>query len=176
MQWYVYLTTILAAAVLGWVALDLLGRPIRTLFDLRREVLEQLFVLGNISLPKPRETAISSREIREYDHAVRNAREAQRTFRDLGSRLLAFAENEPAIRNTLAAIGLNLVAAGNGLIALSVAYSRHNTNRAGFRNQIEKALCVTNVAAAASRQRPRRNNEIEFQTKFIYIRDITLST
>jgi hypothetical protein len=61
-------------------------------------------VLGNISLPKPRETAVSSREIREYDQAVRNVRQAQRIFRDLGSRMLAFGENEPAARNVVGAM------------------------------------------------------------------------
>jgi hypothetical protein len=176
MQWYVYLTTISATAVLGWVALDILGRPIRAFFDLRRNVLEQMLVLGNISLPKPRETAVSSREIHEYDQAMRNVREAQRIFRDLGSQLLAFGENEPAARNALAAIGLNLVSAGSGLIGLSVAYSRPDSDRAGFRNQIEKALRLTDAAPAASRQPPRRDNEIEYQTKFIYLRDIGLST
>ena len=63
MLWYVDLMTISATAVLGWVALELLGRPIRALLDLRRSVLEQMLVVGNISLPNPRETAVSSREI-----------------------------------------------------------------------------------------------------------------
>ena len=126
-------------------------------------------------MPNPRETAVSSREIREYNQAVRNVREAQRIFRDLGSQLLAFGENEPAARNALAAIGLNLVAAGGGLIRLSVAYSRLDADRAVLRNQIEKALRLTDAAPVASRKRPRRDNEIEFQTKFVYFRDISLS-
>jgi hypothetical protein len=176
MQWYVFLITISATAVLGWVALELLGRPIRAFFELRRKVLEQLHVLGNISLPKPRETAVSSREIHEYDQAVRNVRDARRIFRDLGSQLLAFGENEPATRNAVGLLGLNLVAAGSGLIKLSEAYSRPDTDRASLRNQIEKALRVTDAAPAASRQRPRRDNEIEYQTKFIYLRDISSST
>ena len=170
MQWYVFLITISATAVLGWVALELLGRPIRAFFELRRKVLEQLLVLGNIALPKPRETAVSSRDIREYDQAVRNVREAQRVFRDLGSQLLAFGENEPAARNALVAMGLNLVAAGSGLIGRSVAYSRTDTDRAGLRIQIERALRSTDAAPAASRQRPRHDNEIEYQTKFNYLR------
>jgi hypothetical protein len=177
MQWYVYLITISATTVLGWLVFELLGRPIRAFFGLRRRILERMLVLGNISLPKPRETAVSSREIREYNQAVRNVREAQRSFRNLGFRLLAFCENEPATRNALGLMGLNLVAAGSGLIKLSEAYSRPDADRAGLRNQIEKALRVTDAApAAASSQRPRRDNAIEYQTKFIYLRDISLST
>ena len=103
MESYVYLTTILATVFLAWVLLELLGRPIRALFELRRKVLEQLLVRGNIPLPKPRETAVSSREIHEYDQAMRNAREAQRVFSELGSRLLSFSENEPGACKAVAA-------------------------------------------------------------------------
>lgn len=176
MQWYVYLTTIAATAVLGLFGYELLGRPIRAFFELRRKIVKQMLVLGNISLPKPRETAVSSREIREYNQAVRDVREAQRIFRNLGFRLLALGENEPATRNALGLLGWNLVTAGRGLIKLSEAYSRLDIDRAGLRNQIEKALRMTDAAPAASRQRPRGDNAIEYQTKFIYFRDISLST
>jgi hypothetical protein len=67
---------------------------------------------------------------------------------------------------------VNLVAAGSGLIKLSEAYSRPDTDRAGLRNQIKKALRATDVAPAAFRQ---RHNAIEYQTKFLYLRDIGLS-
>lgn len=176
MLWYVYLMTISATAVLGWVALELLGRPIRTLFDLRRNVREQMLVLGNISLPNPRETAVSSREIHEYDQAMRNLRQAQCIFRDLGSQLLAFGENEPVAANALASIGLNPVAAGSALIGLSVGYCRPDTDRAGLCNQIENALRLTCAAPTAARQRSRRDHEIEYRTEFVYLRDISLST
>jgi hypothetical protein len=175
MQWYVYLTTIAATLVLGLFGCELLGRPIRTFFALRRKILAQMLVLKNIPMPKPRELAISSLEIREYNRAVRNVREAQRIFRNLGFRLLAFGENEPATRNALGLLGLNLVAAGGGLIKLSEAYARPDTDRAGLQNQVKRALGVTDVAPAASRQRPQRDTAIEYQTSFIYLRDISLS-
>ena len=176
MQWYVYLTTIAATVVLGLFGYELLGRPMRAFFALRRKILTQMFVFKNIPFPKPREAAVSSREIREYNQAVRHVREAQRIFRNLGFRLLAFSENEPATRNALGLLGFNLAAAGSGLIKLSEAYPRPDTDRGGLRNQIEKALRVTDAAPAASSQRPRRDNLIEYQTKFIYLRDISLST
>jgi hypothetical protein len=175
MQWYVYLTTISATAVLGGFAFELLGRRIRAFLELRRKILDQMLVRGNISLPKPREMAVTSREIREYDQAVRNVREAQRIFRNLGFRLLAFGENEPATRNALGFLGLNLVTAGSDLIKLSEAYPRPDTDRAGLQNQIKAALGVADAAPAASRQRPQRQNEIQYWTKSIYARDIGLS-
>jgi len=69
MQWYVYLITTSAAVVFSWSSLVLFGRPVRVLFHLRREILQQLLALENISAPRPRETAVSSREIREYGEA-----------------------------------------------------------------------------------------------------------
>lgn len=175
MQWYVYLTTIAATAALGLFGFELLGRPIRAFFALRRRILTQMLALKNIPLPKPRELAISSREIREYDRAVAGVRTAQRIFRNLGFQLLAFGENEPATSNALGLLGLNLVAAGTGLIRLSEAYSRPGTDRAGLRNQVKKALRATDAVPAASRHRPQRHHAIEYQTKFLYLRDIGLS-
>ena len=176
MQWYVYLITLSASAVLGWFASELLGRPIRAFFELRRKILEQMRVLGNISLPKPREMAVSSRQILEYEQAMRNVREAQRIFRNLGFRLLAFVENEPAARNALGLLGFNLIAAGSELIKLSEVYPRPDTDRAGFQNQIRRALGVTYASLAASRQRPQREKQIKYWTKSIYARYTGLSS
>lgn len=168
MQWYVYLITISASAILGWFVLELLGRPIRAFIELRRKILEQMRVLGNISLPKPREMAVSSWQIREYDRAVRNMREAQRIFRNLGFRLLAFGENEPATSNALGLLGFNLVAAGSELIKLSEAYPRPDTDHAGLQNQIKRALGATDAASTASRQRAQREKQIKYWTKSIH--------
>ena len=176
MQWYVYLITLSASAALGWFASELLGRPIRAFFELRRRILEQVRVLGNISPPKPREMAVSSQQIRDYDQAVRNVREAQRIFRNLGFRLLAFVENEPATRNVLGLLGFNLVAAGSELIKLSEVYPRPDTDRAGLQNQIRRALGVTDATPAASRQRPRRKKRIKYWTRSIYARYTDLSS
>lgn len=73
----------------------LLGRLIQSLFRFRRKALERILFFEQISLPSPKELAIGSHAIHEYDQAVRNVREAQRTFRDLGNQLLALSEREP---------------------------------------------------------------------------------
>jgi hypothetical protein len=163
MQCYLYATTISAIAFLGWVVLELLGRPIRALFDLRRKVLKQILVYGNISFPKPRETAVTSREIHEFDQAMRNVREAQRVFSTLGSKLLAFSENEPAACNAMAAFGFNSAAAGSDLVRLSVAFSRRDTDRARLCNQIKKSLRLTDAAPGTSCQCPGPHREIDIR-------------
>jgi hypothetical protein len=145
MQWYVYLLMISAMTVLAWAALEVLWRPIRALLDLRRSVLEQMLAFENLSLPNPRETAVSSRQIHEYDQAMRNIKQAQYIFQELGSQLLAFGENEPVAAGAVASMGLHPVAAGNALVRLSVGYSRRDFDRAGLRSQVESALRLTSA-------------------------------
>jgi hypothetical protein len=149
MQWYLSIVTISAAGILGWFTLGLLGVPIRALLELRHKILEQMLVFENITPPRPRELAVSSRKINEYDQAVRSVREAQRTFRDLGSQLLAFVENEPGAYNALAAIGLNVAEAGNRLVEFAASYARPDIDRADLRRQIKKALRATDAAAVS---------------------------
>jgi len=175
MQSYVYLITISATVVIGWIALELLGRPIRALFDLRGKILKQLVMHGNIPLPKPRESAVSSREIREYDRAVKRVRAVQHIFHDLGSQLLAFAENEPAVSTAIGFFGLNAVAAGRALISLSESYSRPRIDRVSLQHRIERALRASCEATTPVRQ-PRRDTIIKFQTEPMYLRDIGLFT
>lgn len=175
MQWYVYVITISAPLVLSWVALELLGRPIRALVGIRRNVREQMLVVGNLSLPRPREMAVSSRDIREHDQAMRNMREAQRILHDLGCRLLAFGENERAICIAMELFGLNIISAGRGLINLSEAYLRPEIDRAGLRNEVQRALRITGAAAPASR-RPQLDSLTEFQTESMDLRGTVSST
>ena len=160
MQWYVYLLMISAAAVLAWAALETLGRPIRALLDLRRSVLEQMLVFENLSMPNPRETAVSSRQIHEYDQAVRNVKQAQYIFQELGSQLLAFGENEPVAAVAVASMGLHPVAAGNALVRLSAGYSRRDSDRAGLRSQVESALRLTWALPGDRHGRLPRDNGI----------------
>ena len=155
MQWYVYLITISATVFLGWTAIELLGRPLRAWLSLRRSILEQILALEGILLPKPRETAVSSREIREYDQAIRKVKEAQRIFSNLGSQLLAFGENESVICAAMGFFGFKIAAAGSGLISLSEAYSQADSDRAGLINEIKKALRLIGPAPTSSRRTQR---------------------
>lgn len=171
MQWYVYLITIPAAAFLTQAAVDLVGRPLRMVFRLRCTTLERMRSFRNASLPRPRELAISSREIREYDHAVRNVRKAHCSFRDLGAQLLAFSENEPAIRVVMALLGFNIALAGRELINLSEIYASATTDSDELRREIGKAFRATRAALAAS-PRPSRDNLIRIRLEPMYLRDV----
>jgi len=170
MQWYVYLITIPAAALLGQVAVELVGKPIRSVFRLRRKALERMLSFAKMPLPRPRELAISTRAIHEYDQAARNVREARGTFRDLGTQLLALSESEPIIRILMNLLGLNIVMAGHELINLSEVYATATTEGDGIRHEIEEAFHATNIALAASR-RLSRNSLIKIRLEPMVLRD-----
>jgi hypothetical protein len=140
MQWYISIITVAGTGALGWVILEFVGRPIRAFFDLRRQVRRQMLLLANVTPPKPREAVSSSREIKEYDEALKTIREAQRRLRELGSQMLALGESEVAARTAMAPLGFDPIAAGRGLIGLSDTYDRHGAERAEFRSKIEAAL------------------------------------
>ncbi|WP_298254877.1 hypothetical protein [Bradyrhizobium sp.] len=152
MQWYVCLITIPAAFFIGQVIVELIGRQTRTILQLRNRALERMLAFRNLQLPGPRELAVSSREIRCYDEAVRNVRHAQGTFAELGAQLLAFAESEPTIRALMALCGLDIVLAGHELIKLSEIYAAAKIDSDELRRAIEGVRQATLTALAASRQ------------------------
>jgi hypothetical protein len=157
MQWYVYLVTISATAYLGQVAVELVKRPVLTILRLRRTALGRMIAFSKISLPKPREMAVSSLEIRQYNQAVRNAKDAQRTFRDLGVRLLLLSETESAIRAVMKSLGLDIGRAGQELIHLSEIYATAMTDSEQLRREIAKSVLRTCAALAAYRDHSRNN-------------------
>jgi hypothetical protein len=170
MQWYVYLIAISTTALLGRIAVEILSRPTRTVLRLRRIALERMLYFGKRSLPRPRELAISSREIHEYDQAVRNVKEAQHTFGTLGTQLLALGESEPAVRILMALFGLNIVLAGQELINLSEVYATAKTDSDELRHAIETPLRATGIALGAS-SRGSRDGLIKIRLEPMYLAD-----
>jgi hypothetical protein len=153
MQWYVYLITVPAVLFLGQVAVELMGRPVQTILRLRREVLERLLAFRDMKLPRPRETAVSSQQIREHNWAAQNVRQAQRTFFDLGGQLVAFNETEPTICALITFCGIDIVLAGNELINLAHVYAAAKSDSGKVRRAIEEAHHAANCALAVSHRR-----------------------
>jgi hypothetical protein len=170
MQWYVHLMTASAAVLCCRSLLILFGRPVRVLIDVRRVVLAQLLAYQNIALPKPRESAVTSRQIREYDEDVRKLREAERVFRDLGSQLLSFREIEPTLCAVLRLFGLDIVAAGSRLNDLAQTYSRPGSERADLQHEVENALRA--AAPTRSRRQSQSSHLLNYQHRFLQLRDV----
>src|ERR1700721_2100927 len=146
MQWYVYLITISAVLFLGRVTVELIGRPIQTILRLRHVALERMLAFRNMQLPGPRELAVSSREIRKYDEASRNVRQAGTTFAALGVQLLAFGESEPTLCILMALCGLDVLLAGQELINLADAYAAAKIDSDEHRRAIKQAHQATTIA------------------------------
>jgi hypothetical protein len=140
MQWYVNLLTVAVTAACGWFAFEFLGRPIRNFLDLRQLVRHQMLFLANVPAPQPRETCVTSEQIQRYHIDLKNAREAQRILRDLGSQMLAFGESETAACIAIKPFGFDPSLAGRNLIGLSNSLDRYGTDRAAFRKSVEEAL------------------------------------
>jgi hypothetical protein len=155
MHWYVYPLAAFAGVFLGHFLVDQVGQPIRSVLRLRRMALERIALFRNATLPMPRELATTSQAIHEHDRAVRNLRGALVAFHDLGTRLLAIGESEPAIRILMSLLGFNVVRAGRALIALSRTCAMAGIDSDENRRAIGRALRATRIALRAFRPRSR---------------------
>jgi len=171
MQWYVYLIMIPAVFFLGQITVELFGQPLQAILQLRQQVLERLLAFRDITLPKPRETAVSSQQIREHDWAVRNVRQAQVTFSDLGARLVALSETERTICALMTFCGLDVALAGHELIKLSQAYAVAKCDSEAARGTIEDAHHAASCALTVSRRRSGGDRLTKIRLEPMYLRD-----
>ncbi len=158
MHWYVYPLAAFAIVFLGHFLVDQVGQPIRNVLRLRRMALERIALFRNAALPRPRELATTSQAIHEHDRAVRNLRGALVAFHDLGTRLLAIGESEPAVRILMSLLGFNVVRAGRALIALSRTCAMAGIDSDENRRAVGWALHATRIVLGAFR--PRSHDEL----------------
>jgi hypothetical protein len=170
MQWYAYLITIPAVFFLGQVAVELFGQPIQMILRLRQQALESLLAFRVIKMPRPRETAVSSQQIREHDLAARNVRQAQLTFADLGARLVALRETEPTICAMMTLCGLDIVLAGHELIRLSQVYALARSDSGERRQAIEGAYHAAIDTLTLSRRRSGGDELTKIRLEPMYLR------
>lgn len=140
MFWYVIFISVATAGALAWFALELVGRPVRKFFDLRRSVHDHMLSLADVPTPQARETCVTSEQIRRYDLDLKKAREAQRILRELASQMVAFAANERAASFAIRLFGFDASAAGGALMKLADALDRHGPQRASAHRSVEAAL------------------------------------
>jgi hypothetical protein len=155
MHWYVYPLAAFSSVFLGHFLVDQVGQPIRNALRLRRMALARMMLFRKVALPRPRELATTSQAIHEHDRAVRNLRGALVAFHDLGARLLAIGESEPAVRILMSFVGFNIVQAGHALIALSQTCAMAEIDSDENRRAIGRALHATGIALGAFRPRSR---------------------
>jgi hypothetical protein len=135
----------LLAGALGWVALEFFGRPLRKFFDLRGEIIRQLVRFANV---RARYTPITDRSGKEVlvdqllsDAELQRLTLAMDTFRDLGSQMSAFANNETFALRAAKTFGYDPALASSSLIGLSNSIHTHGAPERIFnREALAKAL------------------------------------
>lgn len=170
MHWYVYPLAAFASVFLGHFVVDQVGQPIRSVLRLRRIAIDRITIFRKVALPKPRELATTSQAIHEHERAVRNLRAALAAFYNLGTRLLAIGENEPAVRILMSLLGLDAVQAGRALIALSRTCAVAGIDSDENRRAIGRALHAAGIALGAFRPRSR-DALINIRLEPMYLRE-----
>jgi hypothetical protein len=170
MHWYVYPLAAFASVFLGHFLVDQIGQPIRSTRRLRRMALERIMLFRKAALPRPRELATTSQAILEHELAVHNLRAALAAFYNLGSRLLAIGESEPAVRILMRLLGLDVVQAGRALIALSRTCAMAGVDSDENRRAIGWELKATEIALGAVRPRSR-DELINIRLEPMYLRE-----
>jgi hypothetical protein len=110
MQGLLGFLAIAATGAFGWFALEFVGRPVRSFFDLRLQVRQQMHFLANVWLPE-KKPVMTLEDQQEYDQELERVHEMRRTVRELGSNMLAFGESEWWANRFLNAVGYHAAAA-----------------------------------------------------------------
>src|SRR5258708_1068810 len=97
--------------ILGWFVTAFVAQPLRPFFDLRSQVSETLLKYPNESpiTPENARTPSQKREAGELYYRFIEARDA---FRDLGAKMLAFAETEGFARRVVTILHMKPERAG----------------------------------------------------------------
>lgn len=115
------------------------GRPIRDFFTLRTEIRHEMLRLENVPAPKPHWKFPTYTED-NLERLMRPSKEAQATFRSLGTKLKAFSETEWAANKAVKLLGYNPLDAAQGLIGLSNTFAKYGEERAEHRDRITRSL------------------------------------
>jgi len=84
----------LALGALGWFVTSFVGRPLRDFFDLRREVIHKSVLYDNVTGVEKESPDGHVEQVEITAEEFKRLQEAQNAFRDLASRMRAFALNE----------------------------------------------------------------------------------
>jgi hypothetical protein len=125
--------------VLGALSIDFIRIPFRQFFTLRTEIRHEMLRLANVPAPDPKWTYPTYSED-ELDRLRGPSREAQSTFRSLGTRMMAFGETEWIAAKCVRLLGYEPLEAARGLIGLSNAFPEYGAERAAHRARINTAL------------------------------------
>jgi hypothetical protein len=102
--------------VASWFLTDLVARPVRRFFQLRREIYECMLYHGNVRGLRDERGDFTENFTLEDTTRLK---EAQSALRQFGTRMLSFAATEPVAAKLIGLLQYDPVKAGRSLIGLS---------------------------------------------------------
>ncbi len=135
-------------ALIGWMGLEFVGKPVRAFFDLKRDSLETLTLYANVRARSKqlalRDDGVLSSMIVPLESAEeKRLQEAEAAFRLCGSKLHAFARTEGLAVVALRRLGFEPAKAGQGFIGLSNSVGEYGQARNENKILIERSLKAT---------------------------------
>jgi hypothetical protein len=137
-----------AAAVIGWLTLEFVGRPFRRFFDMRGEIISRLALFSNVSarwneIPDDVGAVSGNREeLPLSEEEIERLHQAKNVLRDLASQLRAFAMNETWGGYAVRLLRYDPLTASGGLFGISNSLDTYGAGRHFHRKTIAKALRV----------------------------------
>ena len=137
------------AAVVGWVTLEFVGRPLRKFFDLRGEIIQALIEFANVrarwkEAPDSAGAVAIEQEVERFTQEdMDRLSGAETTFRALAARMRAFAENETMARQVARLLRYDPTKASAALIGVSNSISIYGQQRAFHRKCLAEALRIS---------------------------------
>jgi len=120
------LSTALVIAAIAGTAAIFIAQPLQRFYELREVCRQQMLNSANVRVPDTGPDAA--------------LRAHQQSLRDLGTRMLAFADTRAIAVFVVKAQGYDPALAGAGLVGLSNALPEYGAERLRWRTQIEQAL------------------------------------
>jgi hypothetical protein len=132
-----------AAAAIGWLTLEFLGRPLRRFFDLRGDTVELLTRIANVRAAYSHfheELRIASMTPELTSGEIEALANAQKDIRTLASKFRAFALNETLASKAVVRLGYDPYSAAQGLIGLSNTIDTYGKDRNEQKKTVSEAL------------------------------------
>jgi HAMP domain-containing protein len=130
---------VLALGALGWFVTSFVGRPLRDFFDLRREVIHKSVLYDNVMGVERESPDGHVEQVEITADEFKRLQEAQNAFRDLASRMRAFALNEH-LAVWLVKWRYDPWEASDALLRVSNTLPKFGGARADAKSKLEQAL------------------------------------
>jgi hypothetical protein len=130
----------IAAAFVGWIVFNAIGKPLLRFFDLRTEVRRTMILYDNVRARwREADSTVDNIDDATPDNFDR-LQEAETQYRDLASQVRAFADTQSPTCVVLRWFGFDIRRASSGLIGLSNTLNAYGKGRVFHKEAINAAM------------------------------------